>query len=106
MLTAQTEDRTMPGRFAFTLFVALLGTACSADAPKPDPVQGGPKKSDAVVKVSAAADKPDADGKQVVTVTLAIDSGWHTYGNPVGLEDLADAQTTVSFTGKSKPEVV
>jgi DsbC/DsbD-like thiol-disulfide interchange protein len=66
----------------------------------------GAKKSDSVVKVSAAADKPDAGGRQTVTVTLAIDAGWHTYANPVGLEDLADTQTTISFTGNTKPEVL
>jgi hypothetical protein len=67
---------------------------------------GGPKKSDAVVRVAATADKPDAEGKQVVTVTLTIDKGWHTYANPPGLEDLAPVQTTVTVTAKTKPEDV
>ena len=48
-----------------------------------------------MVKVTASADRPDADGKQSVTISLAIDKGWHTYANPVGLSDLADVQTTV-----------
>jgi DsbC/DsbD-like thiol-disulfide interchange protein len=64
------------------------------------------KKSDAVVKASAAAGKPDADNKQVVTVTLVIDKGWHIYANPVGAEDLAAAQTVVTVSGKTKPEKV
>ena len=64
------------------------------------------KKSDSVVKTSATADKPDADGKQVVTITLDIDPEWHTYANPVGLDDLADAQTVVTISGKTKPESV
>lgn len=64
--------------------------------------QGGPKRSDGVVKVSAAADKPGEDGKQVVTVTLKMDKDWHTYANPVGLEDLAEAQTVVTVAAKGK----
>ncbi len=67
--------------------------------------QGNPTRSDSVVKVAAKAEKPDADGKQLVTITLTIDKGWHVYANPVGAEDLAAAQTTVSF-GKVKPEDV
>ena len=80
--------------------VLLLGLSAALAAAQ------GAKKSDAVVKVSAAADKPDADGKQVVTVTLDIESGWHTYANPVGLEDLAEVQTTVTIAGKGKPQLV
>lgn len=84
---------------------ALLGAFSLAvsGAPAQD---GGAKKSDAVVKASVAAAKPDTDGKQVVTVTLAIDPGWHIYANPPGLEDLAAGQTTVSVTGKTKPKEV
>src|SRR5437588_679821 len=68
--------------------------------------QTGAKKSDAVVKVTASADRPDAEGKQLVTISLAIDKGWHTYANPVGLSDLADVQTTVAITAKTKPDAV
>jgi hypothetical protein len=64
------------------------------------------KKSDAVVKVQATADKPGADGKQVVTITLNVDASYHIYANPVGNEDLSEAQTVVSITGKVKPEDV
>jgi DsbC/DsbD-like thiol-disulfide interchange protein len=64
------------------------------------------KKSDSVVKATATATKPDADGNQVVTVTLAHDSGWHTYANPVGQDDLANAQTVVTVNAKTKPEDV
>jgi hypothetical protein len=64
------------------------------------------KTSESVVKVTAKADKPDADGKQVVTITMGIDKDWHTYANPVGLEDLQDSQTVVEFGGKTKPASV
>ncbi len=59
------------------------------------PALAAPLKSDSVVKATAAAGKPDADGKQTVTLTLAIDKGWHLYANPVGSEDLASVQTNV-----------
>jgi hypothetical protein len=51
-------------------------------------VQAQPKKSDAYVKVTAKGDKPDADGKQTVTVTIQIEKGWHIYANPVSNENL------------------
>src|SRR5262249_51586973 len=68
----------------------------------------GPKKSDAVVKITTSAEpqKPGPDGKQVVTVTIQIDSGWHLYANPVGQEDLAPSQTTLTVESKTKPEDV
>jgi uncharacterized protein len=64
------------------------------------PAQAAPLKSDSVVKATADAGKPDADGKQVVTLTLAIDRGWHLYANPVGSEDFASVQTTVKVKAK------
>lgn len=60
------------------------------------------KKSDAVVKIAAKADKPDGDGKQIVTVTLTMEKGWHTYANPVGNEDLVGAQTVLTVAAKEK----
>jgi hypothetical protein len=73
--------------------VALLAATSLAAAPM---------TSDSVVKATAKADKPGDDGKQTVTITLEIDKGWHVYANPVGLEDLAAAQTEVSVAGKAK----
>jgi uncharacterized protein len=61
------------------------------------------KKSDSTVKATAVADKPDADGKQTVTVTLNIEKGWHLYANPVGNEDFVPAQTVVQIGAKVKP---
>jgi DsbC/DsbD-like thiol-disulfide interchange protein len=66
----------------------------------PGSVSAQGKKSDSVVKVTASADKPTAAGQQTVTINLAIEKGWHIYANPVGLEDFADNQTVVKFTGK------
>jgi DsbC/DsbD-like thiol-disulfide interchange protein len=69
--------------------------------------EAGPKKSDAVVKVSAQADKPAPDGQQVVTVTLAMaqDRPWHIYANPVP-KDFPGVPTTITVGGKVKPEEV
>ena len=68
--------------------------------------QAGGKKSDAEVKVTVEAAKPDSAGKQVITVHLDINRGWHVYSNPVGNEDLEAAQTEVKVTGKAKPASV
>jgi hypothetical protein len=76
------------------LALALLAVPGTARA------QG--KRSDSVVKVTATADKPGADGKQTVTVTLTVDPKWHVYANPVGLDDLSSAQTTVTLSAKDK----
>jgi DsbC/DsbD-like thiol-disulfide interchange protein len=86
-------------RLVALLTVALL-VAWAGNA------QAQVKKSDSVVKVSASADKPDADGKQTITIMLDIESPWHLYANPVDNEDLANAQTVVGISGKVKPEVV
>jgi hypothetical protein len=90
-------------RFAITLLstvTALLFLTPFVGAQKPL------KNSESVVKVTAKADKPDADGKQVVTITMGIDKDWHTYANPVGHDDLQESQTVVEFGGKSKPASV
>lgn len=66
----------------------------------------GGKKSDSEVKVTATAKKADASGKQVVTVNLDINKGWHVYANPVGNETLEQAQTTVTVNSKTKPKEI
>ena len=95
---ARTSSRPVVGALAVAL-VALLASNTQL-------VCAQAKKSDSVVKAEARADKPDADGKQTVTITLVPESGWHVYANPVGHVDLEDAQTVVKITGKGKPEVV
>jgi hypothetical protein len=57
----------------------------------------GAELSDSKVKVTAKAEKPHADGTQVVTVTLDIEKDWHTYANPVGNETLARNATKVTL---------
>lgn len=77
---------------------ALIGTTVTAAQKS--------KTSEAVVKVTATADKPDADGKQAVTIVMEVEKDWHTYANPVGLDDLEDAKTVLTITGKNKLEDV
>jgi DsbC/DsbD-like thiol-disulfide interchange protein len=64
------------------------------------------QKSDAKVKIEASAAKPDASGKQTVTVTLTIDKGWHTYANPPGPADFAGIPTTITINAEKKPQKV
>ena len=61
---------------------------------------GGATKSASKVKASVEASKVEKDGKQTVTITLAIQKGWHLYANPVNHDLLGDAQTTVKVKGK------
>jgi DsbC/DsbD-like thiol-disulfide interchange protein len=61
--------------------------------------QGSGKNSEAHVKVTAKADKPGADGKQVIHVRLDIDKGWHTYANPIGAD--VGIPTSVTVAGKT-----
>lgn len=96
---------------AITTMLAALGEFLEVKAestePKDDLTKPGPKTtSDSVVKVASNAEKPDADGKQVVAITLTIDDGWHIYGNPVGKSELvAGSETTVKVAGKSKAKL-
>src|SRR5947209_1696163 len=82
---------------------ALLALAFLAGlTPGPDARAQG-KNSTTVVKAKAAADKPGADGRQAVTLTLSMDKDWYIYANPVGNADFEDNQTVVKFTVKGKP---
>jgi DsbC/DsbD-like thiol-disulfide interchange protein len=80
--------------------------ACLALAAFAMPVCARAKKSSDVVKATAEATKPDADGNQTVTLTLNVEKPYHIYANPVGLMDLEDAATVVSVDGAQKPEAV
>jgi DsbC/DsbD-like thiol-disulfide interchange protein len=85
--------------------ILLAGAALLAGMTlAPDAVRG--QKSDSEVKHAVKAQKPDAAGKQTITIQLDVNPGWHIYSNPVGNEDLLGAQTEVKVTGKSKPASV
>jgi DsbC/DsbD-like thiol-disulfide interchange protein len=82
-----------------TLVLAATFTALTLAA---GPVAAQAAKSDSVVKIAPTADKPDADGKQVVTLKLTIDEGWHLYANPIP-KDFPGVPVEVKFAGKTKP---
>jgi hypothetical protein len=63
-------------------------------------------KSDSVIKVTAKTDKPDSEGKQVITITLAIDKDYHAYANPIGAKDFPGVATQVAVKGDNKPQKV
>jgi len=65
----------------------------------------GAKRSDSVVKIVAAAEKPNAEGVQVVQLTLTIDEGWHLYANPVP-KDFPGIPVTVSIDAKNKSKII
>jgi DsbC/DsbD-like thiol-disulfide interchange protein len=67
------------------------------------PVAGaGGKKDESQVKLAATATKLDAEGRQVVTISVNVNSGWHIYANPVQFKDLEAVQTTVKITSANK----
>jgi DsbC/DsbD-like thiol-disulfide interchange protein len=63
------------------------------------------KGSNGVVKAAATA-TPIAAGKQTVTVTLAVDKGWHIYANPVNYKEFDSVQTVLTVNAKVKPTAV
>ena len=82
---------TLPVRGRFGLVVLLaVPVVAAAQAPR----------SADVVKATVKANKPDAEGKQTVTITLTVKKPYHLYANPVGNDLLKSVQTTVKFTSK------
>ena len=61
-----------------------------------------PRESKDAVKITATADKPDADGKQIVTITIDILANWHLYANPVKNDMMTDSQTVVKLMANGK----
>ena len=59
-----------------------------------------PGRSDYHVKAAATATKPDADGKQTVTITLDIEKGFYLYANPVNHEFLEGSELKVKIAAK------
>jgi uncharacterized protein len=91
-------------RHALAICCCLVGALAAVSTLLP--AHAGGKRSDAEVKVAVESAKPAADGKLVITLALDINKGWHIYGNPVGNDDLVDAQTVVNVSGKTKPASV
>src|SRR5207244_1488003 len=66
---------------AAALDLHLAAATGNAPAKPKDSGDKASTKSDSVVKVTVkgAPEKPGADGKQVLTITLAMEKGWHVY---------------------------
>jgi DsbC/DsbD-like thiol-disulfide interchange protein len=62
----------------------------------------GLKRSDSEVKMAAEASKPDAGGKQTVTLTINVNPGWYIYANPVKNKDFEANQTVVKVLAGKK----
>jgi len=86
----------------FLVMLAGLGLIAGLQ----DSEAGAGEKALNPVKVTASASGPDADGKQLVTVTMETTKPWHTYANPVGNDDFANNATKVSFKAGGKVEDV
>jgi uncharacterized protein YyaL (SSP411 family) len=91
---------------ALSEFIDLPQGKPPVESKKPTPTDDKATKSESVVKVTAAADKADVSGKQVVTITLEIEKDWHTYANPVENDMLEPVQTEVKIAGKNKPKTI
>jgi uncharacterized protein YyaL (SSP411 family) len=90
---------------ALALFLDAKETKAQTGLQPKEPSAKNGKKSDSVVKIEAAAEKADADGNQVVTVTITIDKSWHLYANPVPA-DFPGIPTSIAVEAKVKPEIV
>lgn len=67
-----------------------------------EPAAPAAQKKPSKAKLAATATKPDADGRQTVTITMEIEKTWHAYANPVKFEELDGVETTVKITSASK----
>src|ERR1022692_664337 len=85
--------------FLSLMVVAGLALTWAAD------LDAGGGKSDSKVKASVTATKPDADGKQTVTITLEIEKGFYLYANPVNNEFLESAELKVKIVAKEPAKV-
>ncbi len=93
-------------RCLFPSRLALLSLATSLLF-APSLVAADFRESKDAVKISATADKPNAEGTQTVTITIDIQQPWHLYANPVRNEDIVGSQTVVKLSGKNiKPDDV
>ena len=89
-------------RIALLLAVGIIWTSSSAGSRAQD---AKARRSDSVVKVNAETGKLESDGKQVLTVTLKVDDGWHIYANSLP-KDFPGIATTIKVSAQSKLEDV
>jgi hypothetical protein len=89
-------------RPAVTALVAagVLSWLCLSAGPPRLAAQGDKSTH---VKVTATAEKPDADGKQLIAVVLEFEPGWHAFANPVGREGFEKEATRIKASVGGKP---
>ncbi len=90
---------------ALALFLETKETKAQTGLQAKEALAKNGKKSDSVVKIEAAAEKADADGNQVVTLTISINKSWHLYANPVPA-DFPGIPISIGVESKIKPENV
>src|SRR5436190_13666668 len=104
------KERPWPAWAGFVRWPVRLALVALLAAGLAGPVAAQQKSRDIAghVKVNVTAEKPDADGKRVLAVTLDIENDFHVYANPVGQEDLEGARLRVKVTagGKDVPAEV
>lgn len=90
----------MTFRGPFVLFgIALGATGLLLTASAGD----GLMRSDSKVKITVEASKPDASGKQTITLAIQVEKGWHIHANPVNNKGLEANKTTVAvYAGKKE----
>jgi DsbC/DsbD-like thiol-disulfide interchange protein len=89
------------GSVVVFLFLAALTVAFSSGS-----AALGMQQNDSQVKLAATAGKIDKDGRQMITVKMHINDGWHAYANPVKNEDLEPNQTVVKVASPKKLQTV
>jgi hypothetical protein len=94
-MTRATRELAIPG--------VLLGLLFLNGGPTEVRAKDSPVKSESVVKVDVTADKPDADGKQVLTVTLEMKPDWFIIANPAEVEPFEKERARVEVIRDGKP---
>jgi DsbC/DsbD-like thiol-disulfide interchange protein len=89
-------------RISLFFLVALLWFVFELDAQSQD---AKARRSDFVVKTNVEATKPDADGKQSLTVTFKIEDSWHVYAHSLP-KDFPGVATNIKISGHDKIEDV
>jgi hypothetical protein len=84
----------------FCVAIVAIASGFATHAQENKDPSGG--RSASKVKATAVGTKPDADGKQTVTITLEIEKEFYLYANPVNNEILEGIEMKVKVTAKEK----
>jgi DsbC/DsbD-like thiol-disulfide interchange protein len=87
-------------RISLLFLVGFMWIVSDPDARSQD---AKARRSDFVVKTNVEATKPDADGKQTLTVTFKIDDSWHVYAHSLP-KDFPGVATSIKVSARNKIE--